>query len=68
MGKLLLILLAGILMLGGGCTTAPTEPPLYRIRKHLEYHFLVPYKQLVELHREIDWYFFGIDEMDPGIY
>jgi hypothetical protein len=40
----------------------------YRIWKHLEWHVLGAYKDLVELHKEIDRYAFNLDERNPDRY
>ncbi len=39
-----------------------------RVWKHLEWHLLGAYKDLVELHKEIDRYIFNLDERDPDRY
>lgn len=39
-----------------------------RSYKHIELHILKLAKQLDELHRQIDWYFFDLDEEDPYNY
>ncbi len=41
---------------------------MYRGWKHFEWHILGAYKDLVELHREIDRYVFNLDERDPDRY
>lgn len=40
----------------------------YRAWKHVEWHLLGAYKDLVELHKEIDRYVFNLDERDPDRY
>ncbi len=40
----------------------------YRAWKHLEWHILGAYKDLVNLHRDIDRYVFNLDERDPNRY
>ncbi len=40
----------------------------YRGWKHLEWHILGGYKDLVNLHRDIDRYVFNLDERDPDRY
>jgi hypothetical protein len=40
----------------------------YRGWKHLEWHFLGAYKDLVNLHKDIDRYVFNLDERDPDRY
>ena len=40
----------------------------YRGWKHIEWHILGAYKDLVDLHKEIDWYMFNLDERDPDRY
>lgn len=40
----------------------------YRGWKHLEWHILGAYKDLVNLHRDIDRYIFNLDERDPDRY
>lgn len=40
----------------------------YRGWKHIEWHILGAYKDLVELHKEIDRYIFNLDEKDPDRY
>jgi len=39
-----------------------------RVWKHFEWHMLGAYKDLVELHREIDRYVFNLDERNPDRY
>lgn len=39
-----------------------------RMVKHLELHLMPPYRQLIELHREIDYFIFNLDETDPNLY
>ena len=40
----------------------------YRSWKHIEWHFLGAYKDLVELHKDIDRYVFNLDERNPDRY
>lgn len=40
----------------------------YRTWKHIEWHFLGAYKDVVELHKEIDRYAFNLDERNPDRY
>ena len=40
----------------------------YRGLKHLEWHILGAYKDLVQFHRDIDRYVFNLDERDPDRY
>lgn len=40
----------------------------YRAWKHVQWHLLGAYKDLVELHKEIDRYVFNLDERDPDRY
>ncbi|MBI2898825.1 MAG: hypothetical protein HYY17_01435 [Planctomycetes bacterium] len=39
-----------------------------RVWKHLQWHLLGAYKDLVELHKEIDRYIFNLDERNPDRY
>lgn len=66
-----LLLIAGLLVvlsLFAGCQTAPGESTWYRAKRHMELHLLAPYNDLVELHREVDWFFFDIDDDNPDLY
>ena len=40
----------------------------YRGWKHIQWHILGAYKDFAQLHREIDRYFFNLDERDPDRY
>jgi hypothetical protein len=40
----------------------------YRGWKHIEWHVLGAYKDLVQLHRDIDRYVFNLDDRDPDRY
>ena len=40
----------------------------YRGWKHFEWHLLGAYKDMVQLHRDIDRYIFNLDERDPDRY
>jgi len=40
----------------------------YRGWKHLEWHILGAYKDLVNLHHDIDKFVFNLDERDPDRY
>ena len=40
----------------------------YRGWKHLEWHVLGAYKDLVNLHRDIDKFVFNLDERNPDRY
>jgi hypothetical protein len=48
----------------GGCALSTSESAT----KHLNLHLLKAYRDLVELHREIDWFWFDLDEEDPDLY
>ncbi len=53
-------------MVFSGC--AQDRSFYYRGWKHIEWHLLGAYKDLVELHKEIDRYIFNLDERDPDRY
>jgi hypothetical protein len=40
----------------------------YRAWKHLEWHILGAYKDLVQLHRDVDKFVFNLDERNPDRY
>lgn len=40
----------------------------YRGWKHLEWHVLGAYKDLVQLHKDFDKFIFNLDERDPDRY
>lgn len=40
----------------------------YRGWKHFEWHILGAYKDLVQLHRDVDRYVFNLDERNPDRY
>src|SRR5206468_976241 len=40
----------------------------YRAWKHLEWHLLGAYKDLANLHKDIDKFIFNLDERDPDRY
>ncbi len=40
----------------------------YRGWKHLEWHVLGAYKDLVQLHKDFDKFALGLDERDPDRY
>lgn len=66
--KLTKILMAAVVALTfSGCAHGG-EGFFDRMWKHLEWHFLGAYKDLVELHREIDRYVFNLDERNPDRY
>ncbi|MBI4565850.1 MAG: hypothetical protein HY716_14275 [Planctomycetes bacterium] len=60
-------MLALMTMTFSGCAR-DTGSVFYRGWKHLEWHILGAYKDLVQLHREIDRYIFNLDERDPDRY
>ena len=67
--KTLMLLVVTVLLVSGlvGCMTYGDTTGERRSR-HMELHLLVPYKQLVELHREIDYFIFNLDEGNPNLY
>jgi hypothetical protein len=70
MRKILLILfLIFLVLILLSCQTGRGgEDWLYRTKKHLELHVLKFYKQLTELHKDIDRYIFDLDIEDPENY
>ena len=40
----------------------------YRGWKHIEWHVLGAYKDLTQLHRDIDKFIFNLDDRDPDRY
>lgn len=63
----LVLMLALVAFTFSGCAAGGGDF-FYRTWKHLEWHILGAYKDLVELHREIDRYVFNLDERDPDRY
>ena len=63
----LAVLMAFMALTFSGCSN-DSGSVFYRAFKHLEWHILGAYKDLCELHREIDRYFFDLDERDPDRY
>jgi hypothetical protein len=61
------VLMAFVAVTFTGCSR-DSGSVFYRAFKHLEWHILGAYKDLVELHKEIDRYFFNLDERDPDRY
>jgi len=62
-----LILALGTALSFSGCARGGGDF-FYRGWKHLEWHILGAYKDLVNLHRDIDRYIFNLDERDPDRY
>ena len=60
-------MMAVVVLSFSGCSN-DSGSVFYRAYKHLEWHILGAYKDLCELHREIDRYFFDLDERDPDRY
>jgi hypothetical protein len=61
------LLLVAVLFSFTGCASGSGDF-FYRAWKHLEWHILGAYKDLCELHREIDRYVFNLDERNPDRY
>lgn len=70
MRKLALAVVAAIALFSStGCRIgAGGEDFPYRGWKHIEWHFLKFYKQLVKFHVEVDRFIFDLDEEDPDNY
>ena len=64
-GLALLILVAAVAFTG---CARDSGSVFYRAWKHVEWHLLGAYKDLVQLHKEIDRYVFDLDERDPDRY
>ena len=60
-------LLAVIMVTFSGCAAGGGDF-FYRGWKHLEWHVLGAYKDLVQLHRDVDRYIFNLDDRDPDRY
>lgn len=60
------LLAALILVTFGGCSTGDSF--FQRGWKHIEWHILGAYKDLVNLHKDIDKYIFNLDERNPDRY
>jgi len=63
----LVLMMALVAVTFSGCSN-DSGSVFYRAFKHLEWHILGAYKDLVDLHKEIDRYFFDLDERDPDRY
>jgi hypothetical protein len=63
----LVLMMAVVAVTFSGCSH-DSGSVFYRAFKHLEWHILGAYKDLVDLHKEIDRYFFDLDERDPDRY
>jgi len=61
------VLLAIMTVTFSGCAAGGGDF-FYRGWKHLEWHILGAYKDLVEMHRDIDRFIFDLDERDPDRY
>jgi hypothetical protein len=53
-----------VVVMFAGCALPTSESA----KKHANLHLIKMYKDLVELHREVDWFFFDLDEEDPDLY
>jgi hypothetical protein len=60
-------LLALITVTFSGCASGGGDF-FYRGWKHLEWHVLGAYKDLTQLHRDIDKFIFNLDDRDPDRY
>ncbi len=60
------LLIAVVAVSSSGC--GGSGGIFYRAWKHFEWHLLGAYKDLVELHKEIDRYVFNLDERNPDRY
>ena len=65
--KLTLVLTLVLAFAFTGCARGSGDF-FYRGWKHFEWHLLGAYKDLVQLHRDIDRYVFNLDERDPDRY
>lgn len=71
MKRILLVvvfLLGSFFMLNCGTNVRGGDDYLYRSYKHSELHILKLAKQLEEIHRQLDWFLFDVDEEDPYNY
>ena len=60
-------LLAVVMVTFSGCASGGGDF-FYRGWTHIEWHILGAYKDLVQLHRDIDRYVFNLDDRDPDRY
>lgn len=65
---LMLLVVAALLLTVGGCIRDDGSGIWTTWKKHFQHHLLVAHHQTVEMHREIDWAFFDLDERDPDDY
>ena len=63
-----LILLLAVVAVTFNACARDSGSFFYRAWKHIEWHLLGAYKDLVELHKEIDRYVFNLDERNPDRY
>ncbi len=68
MKKLGLALLAAVVMVSFSGCAQDSGSVFYRAWKHLEWHLLGAYKDLSNLHKDIDKFIFNLDERDPDRY
>lgn len=61
-------IVAGIVLVLAGCARDTGDGFFYRTWKHIQWHILGAYKDFVELHKEVDRYFFNLDERNPDRY
>ena len=59
--------LVAVLLSFSGCAAGGGDF-FYRGWKHLEWHVLGAYKDLTQLHRDIDKFIFNLDDRDPDRY
>lgn len=66
--KMLLVLMLVVVAIAfTGCARGG-EGLFERAWKHIEWHMLGAYKDLVELHKDVDRYVFNLDERNPDRY
>ena len=61
------LLMAVVVAAFSGCAQ-DSGGVFYRIWKHFEWHLLGAYKDLANLHKDIDKFIFNLDERDPDRY
>ena len=68
--KLALVFLLGVALIAfSGCASGGgIGGTLHRGWNHIQWHILGAYKDLVNIHEEVDKYFFNLDIRDPDRY
>mgnify|MGYP001616224773 FL=1 len=61
------LLIAATTLTFSGCAAGGGDF-FYRSWKHVEWHFLGAYKDLVQFHRDVDKFVFNLDDRNPDRY